>query len=85
MARKTTFALGFCNRGFMPGELILAARREMAQAVERQGYGYLLMDENATRYGGVENTRRRADLCAMAQGARGRVRRSNFLHADLCG
>lgn len=54
MARKTTFALGFCNRGFMPGELILAARREMAQAVERQGYGYLLMDESATRYGGVE-------------------------------
>lgn len=54
MARVTTFALGFCNRGFMPGELILSARREMAQAVERQGYRYLMMDESATRYGGVE-------------------------------
>lgn len=54
MAKNTTFALGFCNRGFMPGELIQAARSEMAQAVERQGYGYLMMDENATRYGGIE-------------------------------
>ncbi len=54
MTHKTTFALGFCNRGFMPGELILAARREMVQAVEQQGYGYLIMDECATRYGGVE-------------------------------
>ena len=38
----------------MPGELILSARREMVQAVERQGYGYLMMDESETRYGGVE-------------------------------
>lgn len=38
----------------MPGELILAARREMVQAVGRQGFGYLIMDESATCCGGVE-------------------------------
>lgn len=54
MEKKTTFALCFSNRGFMPGELILSARREMAQAVERQGFGYRMMDEAATRFGGVE-------------------------------
>lgn len=54
MKRKTTFALCFSNRGFMPGELILSARREMAQAVEREGFGCLMMEEAATRFGGVE-------------------------------
>ena len=52
--KKTTFALCFCNRGFMPGELILDARREIAQAVENAGFGWIAMDEKATRYGGVE-------------------------------
>lgn len=28
MSRKMTFALCFCNRGFMPGELIYGAREE---------------------------------------------------------
>ena len=51
---KTTFALCFGNRGFMPGELILDARREMAEAVTNAGYGYIMMDESATRYGAVE-------------------------------
>jgi len=49
-----TFALFFGNRGFMPGELILDARREMAEAVTKAGYDYIMMDENATRFGGVE-------------------------------
>ena len=52
--RKTTFALCFCNRGFMPGELILGARKDVAEAVEKAGYGWIAMDEKATRYGGVE-------------------------------
>lgn len=52
--KKMTFALCFCNRGFMPGELIYDARREMAQAVSNAGYDYLMMDENLTRFGGVE-------------------------------
>ena len=49
-----TFALCFGNRGFMPGELILGAREEMAKAVTDAGFGYIMMDEDATRYGAVE-------------------------------
>lgn len=48
------FALFFGNRGFMPGELIADARREMTEAVSRAGYDYLVMDESATRYGAIE-------------------------------
>jgi len=54
MKRKTTFALCFGNRGFMPGELILSARQDMIQAVAGQGYDYIMMDETATRFGAVE-------------------------------
>ncbi|MCI8526640.1 MAG: hypothetical protein HFF17_12160 [Oscillospiraceae bacterium] len=54
MKTNMTFALCFCNRGFMPGELILDARREMAQAVTEAGYDYIMMEESATRFGGVE-------------------------------
>ena len=35
MAGKMTFALAFCNRGFMPGELIYGAREDMIKAVSR--------------------------------------------------
>lgn len=52
--KKTTFALFFGNRGFMPAELIKDARKEMVEAVIKAGYDYLIMDENATRYGAVE-------------------------------
>ena len=54
MKKKMTFALCFCNRGFMPGELILDARKDMVEAVTRAGYDYIIMEESATRYGGVE-------------------------------
>jgi len=52
--KKLTFALCFANRGMMPGELITDARREMVKAVTDAGYDYLIMDEDATRFGGVE-------------------------------
>lgn len=52
--KTMTFALCFGNRGFMPGELILGARADMAKAVTDAGYGYIMMDEYATRYGAVE-------------------------------
>ncbi|MGI6696812.1 MAG: L-fucose/L-arabinose isomerase family protein [Christensenellales bacterium] len=52
--KKMVFALCFGNRGFMPGELILGARKEMVQAVKQAGYDCILMDENATRFGAVE-------------------------------
>ncbi len=52
--KKMTFALCFCNRGFMPGELIYGARKDMIKAVTDAGYDYIAMDEKLTRYGGVE-------------------------------
>ena len=51
---KITFALYFGNRGFFPGGLIADARRELAQAVEKAGCNYIMMDEKATRFGAVE-------------------------------
>lgn len=55
--KKVTFALFFGNRGFFPGEVIADARREMIEACEKNGYGYLVMDESLTRYGAVETIR----------------------------
>lgn len=52
--KKMIFALCFCNRGFMPGELIYGAREDMVKAVTDAGYGYIAMDAELTRYGGVE-------------------------------
>ncbi len=52
--RKTTFALYFGNRGFMPAELLSEARKEVSEAVRSAGYDYIIMDETATRYGAVE-------------------------------
>lgn len=49
-----TFALYFGNRGFMPAELIEGAREDMVKAVTDAGYGYIMMDKDATRYGAVE-------------------------------
>ena len=54
MKKKMTFALCFCNRGFMPGELIYGAREDMIKAVTDAGYDYIAMDAELTRYGGVE-------------------------------
>ncbi len=54
MSKKTTFALCFGNRGFMPGELILGARADMIKAVTDAGCDHIIMDESATRYGAVE-------------------------------
>ena len=52
--RKTTFALFFGNRGFFPGELIASARKDMQDAMERNGFDYIIMEEKLTRYGAVE-------------------------------
>ena len=51
---KMRFALYFGNRGFMPEKLVMEARKEVAEAVKKAGYDFLIMDEEATRYGGVE-------------------------------
>jgi len=62
--KKMTFALCFCNRGFMPGELIYGAREDMIKAVTDAGYDYIAMDAEVTRYGGVE-TREEGRLYAQ--------------------
>ena len=54
MSKKMIFALAFCNRGFMPGELIYGAREDMIKAVTDAGYDYIAMDADLTRYGGIE-------------------------------
>ena len=54
MKKKMTFALAFCNRGFMPGELIYGAREDMIKAVTDAGYDYIAMDAELTRFGGIE-------------------------------
>lgn len=52
--KKITFALFFGNRGFFPGEVIAESRARLSAACEKNGYGYLIMDESLTRYGAVE-------------------------------
>ena len=54
MKKKMKFALAFCNRGFMPGELIYGAREDMIKAVTDAGYDYIAMDPESTRFGGIE-------------------------------
>ena len=59
--KKVTFALFFGNRGFFPGEVIADARKEMIEAVTKNGFDYICMEENKTRYGAVE-TRKEGQL-----------------------
>ena len=61
---KTTFALFFGNRGFFPGEVIADARREMIEAVTKNGFDYISMEESLTRFGAVE-TRQEGKMYAQ--------------------
>src|SRR5512133_2839346 len=51
---KTTFALFFGNRGFVPASLIASAREEMKRELNALGHEVLMLDADATRYGAVE-------------------------------
>lgn len=51
---KITFALYYGNRGFFPAEVIADARNSLRKIVSELGYGFIEMDEEATRYGAVE-------------------------------
>ena len=53
--KKQVFALFFGNRGFFPESLIAGAREEVAAAVKKAGFDYIMMDAGATRYGAVES------------------------------
>ena len=48
------FAVYYGNRGFFPGEVIATARREMEEALTRNGYEFISLPEGLTRYGAVE-------------------------------
>ncbi|MBQ9360613.1 MAG: hypothetical protein IJT96_06225 [Lachnospiraceae bacterium] len=63
MGKKMTFALAFCNRGMMPGELIYGARDDMVKAVTDAGHDFIMMDAELTRFGGIE-TREEGKLYA---------------------
>ena len=52
--QKQTFALYFGNRGFFPETLIAGAREEMVAAMKRNGFDYIILDADATRFGAVE-------------------------------
>jgi len=52
--KKQVFALYFGNRGFFPETLIASARDEVAEAVTKAGYDYLMPPADMTRYGAVE-------------------------------
>ncbi|MFV0352719.1 MAG: L-fucose/L-arabinose isomerase family protein [Oscillospiraceae bacterium] len=52
--KKLTFALYFGNRGFFPGELIDAARKDLRAACAAVGADTIEMDASLTRFGAVE-------------------------------
>lgn len=52
--KKQTFALYFGNRGFFPETLIASARDEVAAAVVKAGFDYVIPPADMTRYGAVE-------------------------------
>jgi L-fucose isomerase-like protein len=52
--RPVTFALYFGNRGFFPSEMLSTAREEISGLLAKWGYGVLMMDADATRFGAVE-------------------------------
>jgi len=52
--RPSTFAVYLGNRGFFPASLMDAARSELTNVLETNGYGVRMMDPSATRHGAVE-------------------------------
>jgi L-fucose isomerase-like protein len=78
-ARKTTFALFFGNRGFFPAALIAQARQDLPRLLQEWGYGSLMLEESATRYGAVE-TRQEGERYANFL----RDERSKFDGVILC-
>ncbi len=50
----TKFAVFYGNRGFMPGEVVLEARREMPKAIRDTGFECIELPAGATKFGGVD-------------------------------
>jgi L-fucose isomerase-like protein len=68
---KMTFALYFGNRGFFPESLIASARKEVTDVLEKSGYGCIMMEESATRYGAVETAEEGRKYAAFLKEHRG--------------
>ena len=63
MQKKLTFGVIVATRGFFNGELAVAVRRDLLGLLDEQGYGAVIVDEEATPRGAIE-TRAQARLCA---------------------
>ncbi len=70
--QRTTFALFFGNRGFFPASLIAEAREELPRVLKEWGYGVLMLEEEATRYGAVETPKEGEVYANFLRANRGR-------------
>jgi len=61
--RKMTMGIIVGNRGFFPDHLAKSGRAEMIAALDRAGYGHVVLGEEQTKYGAVE-THEDAKRCA---------------------
>ncbi len=50
----TKFAVFYGNRGFMPGEVVLEARRQMPAAIRDAGFECIELPAERTKFGGVD-------------------------------
>jgi L-fucose isomerase-like protein len=53
--RRVTFGVIVGNRGFFPGHLAREGRVEILRALEEEGYGAVVLGEDATNYGAIES------------------------------
>jgi L-fucose isomerase-like protein len=63
MGKKPTFGLIVGTRGFFNAELAVGVRATLLQALEKEGYGYVIPPEDATPSGAIE-TRDHAKMTA---------------------
>lgn len=70
--KRVCFVLFFGNRGFFPGKLIAGARESLLEAVHRNGFDAICMDEGATRYGAVETPEEGRKFAAFLRENEGR-------------
>lgn len=70
--QKIVFALYFGNRGFFPGEVIAGAREEMKNTILQEGFDYLCMEDDQTRYGAVETREEGRKYASFLEKNRGR-------------
>lgn len=68
---KTTFGVIVGNRGFFPDHLARAGRKDVLGVLKKNGFGYVALSMNDTKYGAVEtfaDAKRCAELFAKNSG-----------------